>query len=135
MTEESQAKSDPSPDENSSEDVSAEWQDLGKNLRNVFQNTWESDERRKLQDDIEAGLADFAGTINKAVEDFKESPTGQRLKTDVDGFHERVKSGEVEGKAREEVAAVLRSINSELEKVSKSGGTTSKVEGEDSEEN
>lgn len=135
MTEESQAKSDPSPDENSSEDVSAEWQDLGKNLRNVFQNTWESDERRKLQDDIEAGLADFASTINKAVGDFKESPTGQRLKTDVDDFHERVKSGEVEGKAREEVAAVLRSINSELEKVSKSGGTTSKVEGEDSEEN
>ena len=135
MTEESQAKSDPSPDENSSEDVSAEWQDLGKNLRNVFQNTWESDERRKLQDDIEAGLADFASSINKAVEDFKETPTGQKLKTDVDDFHERVKSGEVESKAREEVAAVLRSINSELEKVSKSGGTTSKVEGEDSEEN
>ena len=135
MTEESQAKSDPSPDENSSEDVSAEWQDLGQNLRNVFQNTWASEERRKLQDDIEAGLADFASTINKAVEDFQESPTGQRLKTDVDDFHERVKSGEVEGKAREEVAAALRRINTELEKVSKSGGTTSKVEVEDSEEN
>ena len=64
MTEESQAKSDPSPDENSSEDVSAEWQDLGQNLRNVFQNTWESEERRKLQDDIEAGLADFSSSIN-----------------------------------------------------------------------
>ena len=135
MTEESQAKSDPSPDENSSEDVSAEWQDLGQNLRNVFQNTWESEERRKLQDDIEAGLADFSSSINKAVGDFKESPTGQRLKTDVDDFHERVKSGEVEGKAREEVAAVLRSINFELKKVTKSGGTTNKVEGEDSEEN
>jgi hypothetical protein len=135
MTEESQAKSGQSPDKNSSEDVSAEWQDLGQNLRNVFQNTWESEERRKLQDDIEAGLADFASSINKAVEDFKESPTGQRLKTDVDDFHERVKSGEVEGKAREEVAAVLRSINFELKKVTKSGGKTSKVEGEDSEEN
>ena len=135
MTEESQASSAPSPDENSSEEVSAEWQNLGQNLKSVFQDTWESEERRKLQEDIEAGLADFASSINKAVEDFKETPTGQKLKTDVDDFHERVRSGEVEGKAREEVAAVLRSINSELEKVSKSGGTTSKVEEEDSEEN
>jgi len=134
MTEESQANSIPSPDENSSEDVSAEWQNLGQNLKSVFQDTWESEERRKLQEDIEAGLADFASSINKAVEDFKETPTGQKLKTDVDDFHERVRSGEVEGKAREGVAAVLRSINSELEKVSKSGGTTSKVEGEDFEE-
>ena len=134
MTDESQANSAPSPDDNPSEDASSEWQDLGQNLKNIFQNTWESEERRKLQEDIEAGLADFSSTINKAVEDFKESPTGQRLKTDVDGFHERVKSGEVEGKAREEVAAVLRSINSELEKVSKSGGTSSKVDGDDSKE-
>ncbi len=135
MTEESQTNSAPSPDENSSEDVSSEWENLGQNLKNVFQNTWESEERRKLQEDIEAGLANFASSINKAVEDFKETPTGKKLKTDVDDFHERVKSGEFEGKAREEVAAVLRSINSELEKVSKSGGTNSKVEGEDSEEN
>lgn len=135
MAEESQTKSAPLPDENSAEDVSAEWQNLGQNLKNVFQNTWESEERRKLQEDIEAGLSDFASSINKAVEDFKETPTGQRLKTDVEDFHERVKSGEVEVKAREELAAVLQKINSELEKVSKSGGTNSKVEGEDSEEN
>ena len=150
MTDESQANSAPSPDDNPSEDASSEWQDLGQNLKNIFQNTWESEERRKLQEDIEAGLADFASSINKAVEDFKETPTGQKLKTDVDDFketptgqklktdvddfHERVKSGEVESKAREEVAAVLRSINSELEKVSKSGGTSSKVDGDDSKE-
>ena len=134
MTDKSQANSAPSPDDNPSEDASSEWQDLGQNLKNIFQNTWESEERRKLQEDIEAGLADFASSINKAVEDFKETPTGQKLKTDVDDFHERVKSGEVESKAREEVAAVLRSINSELEKVSKSGGTSSKVDGDDSKE-
>ena len=134
MTDEPKANSAPSPDENPTEDVSSEWQDLGKNLKNIFQNTWESEERRKLQEDIEAGFADFASSINKAVEDFRETPTGQKLKIDVDDFHERVKSGEVESKARDEIAAVLRSINSELEKVSKSGGTSGEVKSDDTKE-
>lgn len=134
MTEESQAKGSPSSDDKSSGDVSAEWQNLGQNLKGIFQGAWESDERLKLQEDIEAGLADFASSVNKAVEEFKETPTGQQLKSDVEDFHERVKSGEVEGKAREEFATVLQSINAELEKVSKWGGTSSEAEEKDSEE-
>jgi hypothetical protein len=127
MTEESQAK-----DTKSKGDVSDEWQNLGQNLKDIFQGAWESEERQKLQEDIEAGLADFASSVNKAVEEFKESPTGQQLKSDVEDFHERVKHGEVEEQARQELATVLRKINSELEKVSKQGGTETEVEGEDS---
>ena len=131
MTEESKHQ-DTTP---SGGEVSDEWQELGQNLKDIFQGAWESDERRKLQENIEAGLADFAGSVNKAVEEFKVSPTGQQLKADVEDFHERVKSGDVENRARQEFASLLRSINSELEKVSKRGDTENTVEGDDVEEN
>ena len=130
MTEESQAN-----ETKSTGAVSDEWQNLGQNLKDLFQGAWESDERLKLQEDIEAGLTDFARSVNKAVEEFKESPTGQQMKSDVEDFHERVRSGEVEGKAREELAAVLRNINTELEKVSKPRDRTSESEEEETEEN
>ena len=129
MTEESKDK-----DTTPSGDVSSEWQELGQNLKDIFQGAWESDERRKLQENIEEGLADFASSVNKAVEEFKVSPTGQQLRADVEDFHERVKSGDVENKARQELAILLRSINSELEKVSKRGDTENEVEGDDVEE-
>lgn len=129
MTEESNDRNS-----TSTGDVSDEWQNLGQNLKDIFQGAWESEERRKLQENIEAGLADFASSVNKAVEDFKVSPTGQQLRSDVEDFHERVKSGDVENKARQEFATLLRSINSELEKVSKRGDKENKVEGDDTEE-
>lgn len=134
MVEESQTDGAPSQEEASSADVSAGFQNLGQNLKEIFQNAWPSEDRQKLQQDIESSLADFAVSINKAVEDYKESPSGQRLKSDVEDFHMRVKSGEVEGKAREELASVLQKINSELEKVSERTGSTSETEREDSEE-
>jgi hypothetical protein len=129
MSEESHSKSTKSQG-----DVSDEWQNLGQNLKDIFQGAWESDERLKLQESIEAGLEDFASSVNKAVEEFKESPTGQQLKSDVADFQEKVKSGEVEGRAREELAVVLRSINAELEKVSKPRYQTSDTEEEKAEE-
>jgi hypothetical protein len=132
MTEESKTGTTGSVDEESTADVSSEWRDLGQNLKEIFQNTWESAERQKLQEDIEAGLADFANSVNKAVDEFKVSPTGQRLKSDVEDLHERVKSGEVEGKAKHELATILQKINAELGKISKQEYDTSEIREDDS---
>ena len=118
MTEESRTEGIPSNEESFSSDVSRELHNLRQNLKEIYQSAWESEERYKLQQDIEAGFEDFASSINKAVDEFKRSPTGQQLKSDVEDFSKRVKEVEVEEKARDELAAVLRRINSELEKVS-----------------
>ena len=132
MTEESKTGATGSVDEESTGDVSSEWHDLGQNLKEIFQNTWESAERQKLQKDIESGLADFANSVNKAVDEFKVSPTGQRLKSDVEDLHERVKSGEVEGKAKQELAMILQKINAELGKISEQEPKSGEVKEEDS---
>jgi DNA topoisomerase VI subunit B len=94
-----------------------ELRSLGRNLKGVLQTAWESEERRKLQNEIQAGLAE----LQKTVADFATSPTGQRLKADVQDLGERVRSRQVESQLRNDLLAALRTINAELEKAAKKG--------------
>ena len=97
-------------------DLADEFRKLGENLKKAFRNTWESDERQRLQQDIETGLSDIAASLKDAAQDFAESPTGQQLKADLHNIESRVRSGEMETKIREELIKALRMINAELEK-------------------
>jgi len=100
-------------------DLRAEFRNLGDNLKAAFQAAWESDERVKLQEDIEGGLNDLGQALSQAAEDFANSPSGQQLKHRVEDFGERVRSGEVEDKVRAGLLSALQQINRELEKVAK----------------
>ena len=59
-------------------------------------------------------MNELGRATNEAVEEFKSSETGQKFKTEADDFINRVETGEVEQKAREEISKVLNFINSEL---------------------
>ena len=110
--------SDTNPNENKApnNNISDELNELGKNLRQALQSAWESEERRKLQKEIEDGLANLGASLSKAAEDFSNSPTGQNLKEDVKDMQERWRTGEVRSKMHSEVVEVLRKVNNELKK-------------------
>ena len=98
--------------------ISDEFRNLGQNLVNAMRGVWDSPERKRLQQEVEEGLAQLSKTVKMEVDTFNDSPAGQRLRTDVEDFRERVRSGEAEVKIREEILKVLRFVNSELEKTS-----------------
>lgn len=104
-------------DEKSTDDtILEEFRSLGNNLVSVVRSAWESPERKKLQQEIEEGLAQLANTLKMEIDTFNESPAGQRIRTDVEDLRERVRTGEAESKFREEILKALRMINAELEK-------------------
>lgn len=105
--------------EAASDEILKELRNLGNNLKELLQSAWESEERKKAQKDIEAGLNDLAKTLSQAANDFAQSPTGQTLKADIKDFHERVRTGEVETKVRSEVVSALRAANEGLKKATK----------------
>jgi hypothetical protein len=113
--------SDSNPNDNKSPegDLGEQLNELGKNLRDALRTAWESDERRKLQQDIEVGLANLRDSLNQAATDFSQSQTGQTLKEDVKDLNERWKTGEVGSKVRTEIADALRTVNQELQKASR----------------
>jgi hypothetical protein len=89
-----------------------ELKNLGENLKGLVQAAWDSDERHKLQQEIQKGVNEF----QKAVSDFETSPTGQKLKSEVQDLGERLRTGEVETKLRGDLLAALRSLNAALTK-------------------
>jgi hypothetical protein len=93
-------------------ELADELKNLGQNLKGIVQAAWESDERRKLQQEIEKGVNEF----QKAVSDFETSTTGQKLKSEVQDLGERLRAGEVESKLRGDLLAALRSLNAALAK-------------------
>lgn len=103
----------PQKEENLADEIRA----LGQNLVQVFRSVWDHPERQRLQRELESGLSDLSQTMNREFENLKESPTGQRLRADVEDLSERVRTGEAEAKVRAELLNVLRTVNQELQKV------------------
>jgi HD-GYP domain-containing protein (c-di-GMP phosphodiesterase class II) len=116
MTETKPPTGESSADSAATSDIASEFRQLGNNLKSILQSAWESEERKKLQQEIESGLAELGDSLNKTISEFKESPEGQRLKADVDDFRTRLRSGEVEVQARGELLSILRKVNDELQK-------------------
>jgi hypothetical protein len=100
-------------------DVARELQELGRNLANILKDAWDSEERRRLHDEIREGMSDLSSTVDKAVSEFRESPTGQRMKEDIRDFKERVRAGEVDQKIRNEILTALKTVNQELERATR----------------
>jgi hypothetical protein len=87
---------------------------LGENLRNVLQAAWDSDDRRRFQKDLESGLGELATSLNQAAREFSESDTGKKMKEDLRDLGDRIQSGEVESKVRQDLTTILRKVNEEL---------------------
>ena len=95
-------------------DITSQFRELGENIKNFFHSAWESDESQKFRTELENGLNELGRATNEAVEEFKTSETGQKFKAEADDFINRVETGEVEQKAREEISKVLNFINDEF---------------------
>lgn len=89
-----------------------ELKNLGHNLKSIVHAAWDNDERRKLQQEIQKGMDEF----QKSVTSFETSPTGQKLKSEVQDLGERLRTGEIETKLRGDLLTALRSLNAELTK-------------------
>jgi HAMP domain-containing protein len=111
------------------EDLASEFRRLGRNLQEALQAAWDSDERRRLETEIETGLHEAAQALKGAAHTFSDTPAGQQLRQELKDLEQRVRSGELQTKARQDVVSGLRALNAELERAaqnwkSKSGGST-----------
>jgi hypothetical protein len=116
-------------------DLTGELGDLGKNLVGILRAAWERPERQKLQQEIEGGLNELGNALRKEAKAVSESPVSQRIKTEVGDLGNRVRSGQVEARVREELVDALHALNTELEKVSNILATNATSDSEGMEEN
>jgi hypothetical protein len=113
------SENNPNDNKSTSDTISDQLNELGKNLRDALQTAWSSEERRKLQQDIEEGMASLGASLSQAAKDFSNTPTGKTITEDVKDLQERWRSGEVGSKVHSEVVDTLRRVNEELQKTSR----------------
>ncbi len=95
--------------------INEEFNEFGENLKNAFNAAWQSEERQKAQQEIEAGIDHLGKALNEFVASFSASEAGQQMKEEFDDFGERLRSGEVGEKARQELLKALKALNQGLE--------------------
>ena len=114
--------SDQKTSQNPKDDIAAEFVEFGQNIKKALQSAWASEDRKKLQAEIEKGLKDAGEALKQAGSDFSHGQAAQTFKNETDDFKRRVQSGEFEAKVRSEVLSALRIANEQLKKAFPGGG-------------
>jgi hypothetical protein len=107
---------EPNPSQGQTKTLGDEFAELGRNIQQALQAAWASEDRKKLQAEIEAGLKEASRAVQQAADEFSQSQAGKTLKTEAEDIQKRVQSGELEAKIRSELQAALRIANQELKK-------------------
>ena len=108
-----------------------ELRSLGENLKSALHSAWESEERKKVQAEIETGVTDLSKLLKDTAEEFEAEKIGGDLKAGVEDSRERVESGEVTAQIRTDLLQVLQAINIELTKIQDQWTTGSDTESGD----
>jgi len=101
----------------SDENVTDEFKKLGKNLFTFIKTAWESQESQNIQHEIQDGVNELGQSLKVEFDNFTNSPAGQKIKSDLHEFQEKVSTGEIEAKFRSDLANSLNAINQELQKI------------------
>lgn len=98
-------------------DIGEEFKRLGRQFADTLEGIFNSEEAKRMETEIRAGMKNFADEVEKAFGQAKESPAATRMKEEASGVKDRVESGEMARKAQEGVVSGLRWLSTELEKL------------------
>jgi len=98
-----------------SENLDESFRRLGKNLRNLAEDAWDSEERRAFTQEIEDSLSEIGAALDNAANKVLEHPETQRLKEEVNEFGERVRSGAFTEDLKREMREAVDEINTRVE--------------------
>lgn len=93
-----------------------EFRSLGENLKSMVNAAWESEERKKIQHEVEDGLSELGQTLNDLLNQIQTNDVKQKVVDGADQIGERIRSGETEAKVRDGLLTALQTVNAELEK-------------------
>lgn len=99
----------------SDESLTESFRRLGKNLRNLAEDAWNSEERQKFTREIEESISEIGAALDNAAHDVVEHPEIQRLREEINEFSERLRSGEFAAELKQEVQDAIDEINTRVE--------------------
>ncbi len=99
--------------------IGQQFQMLGESLTAAFRAAWEDERNRQQLREVQAGLENIAKQLGQVIDEAITSPEGQRVQQEVErAAHSAHAAGKQAWQdARPQVAAALRQVIAELEKM------------------
>lgn len=97
-----------------------ELEKLGQQLGTTLKSLWESEESRKLRQQIAEGFLELSRTVDSALKSAQESEAAKRLGEQVKETIDKACQSEVVGKVEEGLLTGLRQMNEQLSKLLRS---------------
>ena len=99
-----------------------ELETLGQQLATAIKSLWESEESRKLRQQIREGFLELSRTVDTAIKSAQESESTRRLGEQMKETIEKARQSEVVDKVEESLLTGLREMNEQLAKLIRSLG-------------
>lgn len=95
-------------------DLERELAELGRRLTQAAQAAWETEEARRLRQEVKAGLEKLLAELERGAEKAREHPTTRKVQEGVEEALESARRGKVAQEVKAGMAEALRSLNEEL---------------------
>jgi flagellar motility protein MotE (MotC chaperone) len=97
--------------------ISQEFNRLGKQVADAIHAAWESEDRKKLQDELTEGLQNFEAQVDEALKKAMQSDTAKQLQQQTEKVVTQVRESGVSEEVRKGLIGGLEVVNKELGKL------------------
>ena len=98
-------------------DLSAEFAELGRAIRDALNAAWNSQERQHLQSEVRSGLNKLADEMETAAKNIRQSDAGQQVETKAKQVRDDVQSGKVSEDVRQAISQALRAARDGIDRM------------------
>jgi hypothetical protein len=98
-------------------DLVSEFQNLGRSFAEAFESAWNSEERKRVEQEVREGVQSFADEVDKVIRDAKASPTGERMANEAADIASKVETSDFGRRALEGISQGLAWMSVELGKM------------------
>jgi hypothetical protein len=104
----------------SSSEILDELHSLGQQLTTAVKSLWESEESRKLRQEIEQGFVELGHQVETAVESARESEAAKQFSEQVKDTVDKARESEIPTKMEDYLVTGLRELNTQVTKMVRS---------------
>ena len=121
MSEEQKASSGASPEEREpGSEMLEELHSLGRQLSKAVKSLWESEDSRKLRQEIGDGFVELGRQLDSAVKSAQESEAAKQFSEQVKETVEKARASDIASQVEEGLVTGLREMNTQLSKLIRS---------------
>lgn len=95
-------------------DLVTEFQQLGRAFAEAFESAWNSEERKRVEQEVRTGVQSFADEVDKVVGEARSSPAGERVRAEATDLADKIEKSDIGRRTMEGISQGLAWMSVEI---------------------